>query len=70
MRVCLQKFFPETDAERFIFVFFPFLFGVYPYSVATEKQLAAMRSAKLNFRMHSIYEIVFDCVMQLLGGES
>ena len=70
VRACLKKFFPETDCERFIFVFFPFLFGVYPYSVATEKQLCAMREAKIEFRMHSIYEIVYSCVMQLLGGNT
>lgn len=68
VRVCVRKFFPETDCESFIFVFFPFLFGVYPYSVATQKQLDAMRDAKMNFRMHSIYEIIYSCVMQLLGG--
>lgn len=66
--VCVRKFFPETDCESFIFVFFPFLFGVYPYSVATQKQLDAMRDAKMKFRMHSIYEIIYSCVMQLLGG--
>ena len=68
MRACLHKFFPAENCERFLFVFFPFLFGVYPYSVATEKQLAAMRDAKMDFKMHSIYEIVYSCVMQLLGG--
>ena len=68
VRACVRKFFPETDCESFIFVFFPFLFGVYPYSVATQKQLDAMRDAKLEFRMHGIYEIVYSCVMQLLGG--
>ena len=69
VRGCINKFFPETDCESFIFVFFPFLFGVYPYSVATEKQLSAMRDAKIEFRMHSIYEIIYSCVMQLLGGK-
>ena len=68
VRGCVKKFFPATDSERFVFVFFPFLFGVYPYSVATEKQLTAMREAKIEFRMHSIYEIVYECVKQLLGG--
>ena len=68
VKVCVRKFFPETDCESFIFVFFPFLFGVYPYSVATQKQLDAMRDAKMKFRMHSIYEIIYSCVMQLLGG--
>ena len=68
VRACVRKFFPEIDCESFIFVFFPFLFGVYPYSVATQKQLDAMRDAKMKFRMHSIYEIIYSCVMQLLGG--
>ena len=67
VRACVKKFFPETDCESFIFVFFPFLFGVYPYSVATQKQLDAMREAKLDFKMHSIYEIIYSCVLQLLS---
>ena len=67
VRACLQKFFPKTDRESFIFVFFPFLFGVYPYSVATQKQLNAMQEAKINFKMHSIYEIVRSCILQLLN---
>ena len=68
VRASLGKFFPDTNAESFVFVFFPFLFGVYPYSVATQKQLDAMRDAGMEFRMHGIYEIVYSCVMQLLGG--
>lgn len=70
VRACIRKFFPKIDDESFIFVFFPFLFGVYPYSVATEKQLTAMREANIGFRMHSIYEIIYSCVLQLLGGKS
>lgn len=68
VRHCIKKFFPDTDCENFIFVFFPFLFGVYPYSVATDKQLQAMKNAKMDFKMHSIYEMIYTCVMQLLGG--
>lgn len=68
-RRCVEKFFPDADCESFIFVFFPFLFGVYPYSVATEKQITAMREAGIEFRMHSLYEIVYSCIMQLLGGK-
>ena len=68
VRACIDKFFPNVDREKFIFVFFPFLFGVYPYSVATEKQLNAMKEAKMQFAPHSIYEMVYLCVMQLLGN--
>ena len=70
VRTCVRKFFPETDCESFIFVFFPFLFGVYPYSVATQKQLDAMREAGMKFKMHSIYEIVYSCVRKLLEAQN
>ena len=70
VRGCIKKFFPQTDCEGFIFVFFPFLFGVYPYSVATQKQLCAMKEAKMDLKMHSIYEIVYCCILQLLGNKA
>ena len=66
VRACLGKFFPAIDRERFIYVFFPFLFGVYPYAVATEKQLNAMKEANIDFTPHTIYELIYRCVMQLL----
>lgn len=67
---CLEKFFPQVDRERFIYAFFPFLFGVYPYSVATNKQLSAMKEAKIEFKMHSIYDMIYSCVIQLLGEKT
>ena len=45
---CLEKFFPAMDAgdrQAFLYALFPFLFGVYPYTQATEKQKAAMEAA-------------------------
>lgn len=45
---CLIRFFPEmTKQERrdFIYLFFPFMFGIYPYTVVTEKQRRAMAQA-------------------------
>ena len=69
VRSCIDKFFSHIDRERFIYVFFPFLFGVYPYSVASEKQITAMKEAKMQFRLHSIYEIIYQCVIQLIGGQ-
>lgn len=68
VRACVRKFFPHTDCERFIFVFFPFLFGVYPYTAATQKQLDAMLEANMDFKVHTIYDIIDLCVLQLLGG--
>lgn len=67
---CLEKFFPEMtdrDIQGFIYAFFPFLFGVYPYTVVTEKQKAAMEAADVNYVCLSVYEIVESVVKKLLG---
>lgn len=45
---CLAAHFPaSTDEDRrgFVYAFFPFLFGVYPYTNSTEKQTEAMKIA-------------------------
>ena len=35
----------ETDQKDFLYAFFPFLFGIHPYTAHTEKQLEAMKQA-------------------------
>lgn len=70
VRNCLSRFFPELsieDKQNFIFSFFPFMFGIYPYTVVTEKQREAMTRAKVNYVYMSIYEITFAEVKKLLG---
>lgn len=70
VRSCLDKFFTEmTDREKqdFIYSFFPFMFGIYPYTVVTEKQKEAMKRAKVSYVYMSIYEITFAEVKRLLG---
>ena len=66
----LKKFCPEMDeAQRMSFrlVFFPFMFGIYPYAAVTEKQRSAMEEAGVNFRYCSIYELTLACLHRLLG---
>ena len=66
----LQKFCPELDAARrqsFRLVFFPFMFGIYPYTAVTEKQRTAMEQAGVDFRYLSIYELTLACLRRLLG---
>ena len=60
---CLEKFFPymtEGDRQGFIYAFFPFLFGVYPYTVVTDRQKEAMEQACANYVFLSIYEITIN----------
>ena len=67
----LQKFFPSmkmNEVQSFIYIFFPFMFGIYPYTYVTEKQRAAMKNADANYVSMSVYEITFSCVKNLLGN--
>ena len=66
---CLEKFFPSMsvgDIQGFIYAFFPFLFGVYPYTVVTEKQKVAMQEAGVDYVCLSVYEIIDSMVKKLL----
>ncbi len=66
---CLEKFFPQMtpgDIQEFLYVFFPFLFGVYPYTTATDKQKEAMKIAHVNYAHYSVYEIVKSFVSKML----
>ena len=68
---CLQQYFPDmTVAQKqdFIYTFFPFMFGIYPYTFVTEKQRTAMEQAGVNYVFMTIYEITYNCVRKLLGG--
>lgn len=70
VRSLLDKFFPEMtarDKQNFIYSFFPFMFGIYPYTFVTEKQKEAMAQAGVNFVHMSIYEITCLEVRKLLG---
>lgn len=70
VRSCLEQFFPDMtmqDKQDFIFSFFPFMFGIYPYTVVTEKQKEAMAQANVNYVYMSIYEITYAEVKRLLG---
>lgn len=67
----LDKFFPDMtiqEKQDFIFSFFPFMFGIYPYTVVSDKQREAMKQAKVNYVYMSIYEITFSEVKKLLGA--
>ena len=69
VRACLDKFCPEMSEQEkqgFIYAFFPFMYGIYPYAVVTEKQQAAMEEAKVGFKQHSIYELACSCLQKLL----
>ncbi len=66
----LDKFCPEMsadDKQNFIYVFYPFMFGIYPYSAVTDKQKEAMKEAGVDYAYQSVYEISYRCLAKLLG---
>ncbi len=70
MRMLLTKFCPDmdvTDIQNFIYTFYPFMFGIYPYTAVTEKQKAAMKEAGIDYVYQSVYELTYSCLIQLLG---
>ena len=71
IQALLLKFRPEMtheDAERFLYLFFPFMFGIYPYAAVTEKQKEAMREAGVDFTYHTVYDLTYGCLIRLLGN--
>ena len=66
----LEKFCPDmnvTDIQNFIYTFFPFMFGIYPYTAVTEKQKIAMKEAGINYVYQTVYELTYGCLIRLLG---
>ena len=69
-RNILSGFCPDIgkeELENCIYVFFPFMFGIYPYTSVTEKQKTAMKDAQVDFANYSIYEITYNCLIRLLA---
>lgn len=54
-------------AERFLYAFYPFLFGIYPYTTVTPKQQQAMAMAGVEYPRLSVREITRNFVEKLLG---
>ena len=69
VRKCIDKFFKdmsEEEKDKFIFSFFPFMYGIYPYAEVTEKQKEAMEKARVPFKFQTIYEITYNGLLKLL----
>ena len=68
-REILGKYKPDmsgSEVEQIMYIFFPFMFGIYPYAEVTAKQKEAMTEAEVDFKYQSIYEITYNCLKRLL----
>lgn len=68
---CVSRCIPEMSQEecvKFLYAFFPFVYGIYPYTAITEKQRTAMEAAKIDYHYFSIYELTLNAAQKLLDA--
>lgn len=65
----LAKFRKDMDVKKrqeFIYSFFPFMFGICPCTVVTEKQKEAMKLAEVDYTYSSLYDLTFNAAKRML----
>ena len=65
----LKRFCPDmTDQDRqnFLYRFFPFIYGIYPYTAVTDKQKESMALAGIPYVYMSAYDLTYRCIKKLL----
>lgn len=70
--ILLTKYFPnmtKLERHRFIYIFFPFMFGLYPYANVTQKQQDAMKAANLNYPNKPVYDFAYQAIVNLLNNQ-
>ena len=70
LKKCVDKFFEkisEEEREEFVCLFFPLMYGIYPYSEVTERQLQAMKISDVPYKALSIYDIAYKGIIRLLS---
>ena len=68
----VEKYVPEMDGaarQQFLYAFFPFIYGIYPYTSVTEKQKAAMEQAGIPYVYQSAYDLTCTCLNTLLSAK-
>ena len=58
----------EQDIQQTMYIFFPFMFGIYPYAEVTAKQRQAMTEAEVDYQYQTIYQITYNCLIKLLSN--
>ena len=70
VRESLEKFFPkmtEADRDVFIYSFFPYMYGIYPYTVVTDRQKEAMKNGNVNYKYYSTFDMTYKFLIELLS---
>lgn len=65
----LSKFNPllsKKDINDIIYMFYPFIYALYPYSHVTDKQMKAMELAGHKWNKNTIYKLTYNFMMRIL----
>ena len=68
----LAVYFPrmsKSARNQFIYIFFPFMFGLYPYANVTQKQKEAMIAAGIKFPTKRVYDFAYQTIFSLLNNQ-
>ena len=68
----LAVYFPrmsKSARNQFIYIFFPFMFGLYPYANVTQKQKEAMILAGIKFPTKRVYDFAYQTIFSLLNNQ-
>ena len=65
---CLKKHLgmSEEKSTQIRYAFFPYMYGIYPYSYPTDKQISAMDEVKLSHMDVTIYEMTYQFLKLIL----
>ena len=65
---CLKKHLKVSNqkSEQIRYAFFPYMYGIYPYSFPTDKQISAMDEVKLSHMDVTIYEMTYQFLKLIL----
>lgn len=69
MHDCFTKFFPdksEEDITKMLYIFFPFMHGMYRYVDLSDVQIEARQAADMPLKETSIYELAHNMIVQIL----
>lgn len=69
MAALLSKFRPDLEdaaIQEFLFTLFPLMFGIYPYTMVTDRQREAMSQAGVRYMYRSAYDLINKAVLKML----
>lgn len=65
----LSKFnplFSKKEIDAIIYMFYPFIYALYPYSHVTDKQMKAMELAGHKWNKNTIYKLTYNFILRIL----